>query len=108
MKETKCEMLFNSLDCYQMIFVEAKCVNILSCSYQPCLVACSGLRYMLSCVFVLFFFVLYLFSTCGFHLEYFSCTDIVAITDNIDHIMLPGVHFAMNGIRTHNFTGDRD
>ena len=80
MKERKCEMLFNSLYCYQMIFVYAKCLNILSCSYHPCLVACSGVQYMLSCVFVLFFFVLYLFSTRAFHLEYFSCTGIVAIS----------------------------
>jgi hypothetical protein len=63
-----------------MIFVYAKCLNILSCSYHPCLVACSGVQYMLSCVFVLFFFVLYLFSTRAFHLEYFSCTGIVAIS----------------------------
>ena len=58
MNETKCEMLFHSLYCYQMTFVCAKCLNILSCSYHPCLVACSGVRYMLCCVFVLFFLLL--------------------------------------------------
>jgi hypothetical protein len=49
-------MLLNSLDSYQMIFVDAKYLNILSCSYHPCLVAGSGLRYMLCGAFVLVFF----------------------------------------------------
>ena len=36
-----------------------------------------------------------------------NITDLVHVTDNLDHILLNWVHLTIRGIRTHNVSGSR-